>query len=154
MDPRSQTKLDCWRHWANGCWSRCCGIWELPEPIWIAVNLAGSQLNPSVVQSLLSLLDDSGVDPTRLVVEVREKSLTRSPTRRWRGIVDLTEAGIRVFFDDFGSGPSSLTTLGRLPVAGIKLDKSFTDTIDDASGPGGGSPRRCLNWRCPSGWRR
>ena len=108
---------------------------ELPEPIWIAVNLAGSQLNPSVVQSLLSLLDDSGVDPTRLVVEVREKSLTRSPDSALEGIVDLTEAGIRVFFDDFGSGPSSLTTLGRLPVAGIKLDKSFTDTIDDASGP-------------------
>lgn len=108
---------------------------RLPPHLWIAVNLAGSQLNPTVVHGLLKLLAESGVDARRLVVEVREKSLTRSPDSVLEGIADLTEAGIRVFFDDFGSGPSSLTTLGRVPVAGIKLDKSFTDTIDDAGGP-------------------
>lgn len=59
---------------------------RLPPHLWIAVNLAGSQLNPTVVHGLLKLLAESGVDARRLVVEVREKSPDPAPRiRSWKG---------------------------------------------------------------------
>jgi diguanylate cyclase (GGDEF)-like protein/PAS domain S-box-containing protein len=104
--------------------------------LWVAVNMAGSQLTPAVVAALLRRLDDAGVDPTRLVVEVMERSLVRSPDSAVVGLQDLADAGVRVFFDDFGTGQSSMTRLGELPIAGLKLHRSFTEALTEQSSAG------------------
>ena len=88
------------------------------------------------VAALLRRLDEAGVDPARLVVEVMERSLLRSPDSAVVGLRDLADAGVRVFFDDFGTGQSSMTRLGELPIAGLKLHRSFTESLTEQSGPG------------------
>jgi EAL domain-containing protein (putative c-di-GMP-specific phosphodiesterase class I) len=117
-----------------------------PE-LWVAVNMAGSQLTPAVVAALLRRLDEAGVDPARLVVEVMERSLLRSPDSAVVGLRDLADAGVRVFFDDFGTGQSSMTRLGELPIAGLKLHRSFTESLTEQSGPAGGLPEHWPTWR-------
>ncbi len=102
---------------------------DLPEDIWVAVNMAGSQLTPPAVAAWLTQMRDSSVDPRRLVIEVTEASLTRAPTRTVRALEDLHDAGVRVVFDDFGRGHTSLTAMSALPISGIKLDQSFTRRV-------------------------
>ena len=109
---------------------------KMEPELWVAVNMAGSQLTPAVVAALLRRLDEAGVDPARLVVEVMERSLLRSPDSAVVGLRDLADAGVRVFFDDFGTGQSSMTRLGELPIAGLKLHRSFTESLTEQSGPG------------------
>lgn len=109
---------------------------QMEPELWVAVNMAGSQMTPAVVASLLRRLDAANVDPSRLVVEVMERSLVHSPDSAVIGLQDLADAGVRVFFDDFGTGQSSMTRLGELPIAGLKLHRSFTESLTEQSGPG------------------
>ncbi len=99
----------------------------------VAVNLAG--LLPADIDFLPvvnAIVDDSGLPPARLVLELVETSLVALPPHARAAMDQLVERGIRFAVDDFGTGYSSLGRLKELPAQTVKVDRTFvTDVADD-----------------------
>lgn len=102
----------------------------------IAVNVSSAQLStPEFVVELLAALDQSGLSPDRLLLEITETSVLRDVERVIPRLAALRTLGVRVAVDDFGTGYSSLAYLSRLPLDVLKIDKSFVDRVlSDAQG--------------------
>jgi diguanylate cyclase (GGDEF)-like protein len=118
---------------------RQVGEWQgrLPDgrSLHLSVNLSPVQLErPTLAADLLQVLDRTGFDPTRLVVEITESALVDD-----RSAVPQLEAiraqGVRVALDDFGTGYSSLRYLTQLPIDILKLDRCFVTELN-------GDPKR------------
>ncbi|HUP73482.1 MAG TPA: EAL domain-containing protein [Acidimicrobiales bacterium] len=96
----------------------------------LSVNVSGRQLDhDGIIDDVRHALDDSGLDPSRLIIEVAETALmriTHETARRLRGIRHL---GVRIAVDDFGTGYSSLAYLQQVPVDCLKIDRMFTNAI-------------------------
>jgi EAL domain-containing protein (putative c-di-GMP-specific phosphodiesterase class I) len=75
----------------------------------------------------MAVLDDCGLDPCLLTLELTEGILIRDVTRACRHLAGLRQLGVRVALDDFGTGYSSLSYLAALPADSIKLDRSFVN---------------------------
>lgn len=96
--------------------------WELS----LSVNFAGPQfLESGMVDYLLEMIDDEGLEPRHLVVEITESTALANFTQASDVLGRMRRAGLRVVLDDFGTGYSSLSCLHELPITGIKLDCSF-----------------------------
>ena len=110
---------------------------EIP-PLPIAVNLSVRQLtNGAPVERIQELLDESGVSPDLLELEVTE-SVMMDDAETIIGILhQLRALGLKIAIDDFGTGYSSLSYLRRLPITALKVDRSFVDGVttsaDDAA---------------------
>jgi EAL domain-containing protein (putative c-di-GMP-specific phosphodiesterase class I) len=70
-------------------------------------------------------LDDAGLDPRRLELEVTEDVATEDTETTRRVLAALRKLGVRLAIDDFGTGQSSLGRLHALPFATLKIDGSF-----------------------------
>ncbi len=105
----------------------------LPEelgPVYVSVNVAARQLSgPDFVQEVRGVLDATGLEPWRLVIEVTESSIVENVDQARLTLAELQGLGIRVAVDDFGTGYSSLSYLANLPIDILKLDKSFVDGV-------------------------
>jgi diguanylate cyclase (GGDEF)-like protein len=100
------------------------------EDFVVSVNVSARQLFGTQLQDdVLSALDESGLDPRHLVLEIIESQVMTDLRAALRQFATLKELGVRIAIDDFGSGYSSLGHLQELPVDFLKLDKSFTDNI-------------------------
>ena len=109
-------------------------IWqkEIPadEPISLGVNLSARQLrHPNIVRDVADALDDSGLPPSRLILEITESVLMIDTTATLNRLFQLKSLGIRLAIDDFGTGYSSFAYLRRFPVDILKIDKSFVDGV-------------------------
>lgn len=105
--------------------------------LYIAVNLSPLQVRDgSIVEVVRSALEDSGVPPSRLMLEITEGVLVDNPDEMVRRIEDLHGLGVRVALDDFGSGYSNLGYLQRFPLDKLKIDRSFVTALG-ASANGG-----------------
>ncbi len=94
--------------------------------IGIAVNLsARSLLDAQLVRRVRQALDDVGVEPRWLTLELTESSIVADPARSSAIMRALTDIGVRLALDDFGTGYSSMTRLKALPIHEVKIDKSF-----------------------------
>jgi len=94
--------------------------------IYVAVNLSPLQVRDrSIVETVRSALADSGVAPSRLMLEITEGVLIDNPDEMVKRIEDLHKLGVRVALDDFGSGYSNLGYLQRFPLDKLKIDRSF-----------------------------
>jgi diguanylate cyclase (GGDEF)-like protein len=92
----------------------------------VALNLSGRQIRqPRLVEELVAILDETGVDPTGLCIEITESSLMEDTTEVAAILGQLHELGIRLAVDDFGTGYASLLYLRRFPVDVLKLDRRF-----------------------------
>ncbi|MEI6620730.1 MAG: PAS domain S-box protein [Actinomycetes bacterium] len=103
---------------------------RLPDPLHIAVNVSASTLTGmGYAELVVEALAEFGADPSRLILEVTETALlvVTKPIRDAMG--RLADFGIRWYADDFGTGYSSIANLRDLPIAGLKLDMSFTAGI-------------------------
>jgi len=99
-------------------------------PFTIAVNVSPRQLrNPGFCDRTLEILEDAGLDPHLLELEVTEGAVMADP-EGVRQILDrLRATGIRIAVDDFGTGYSSLGYLSRLPLDRLKIDRSFIQNV-------------------------
>jgi EAL domain-containing protein (putative c-di-GMP-specific phosphodiesterase class I) len=70
-------------------------------------------------------LNDSGLDPTRLTLEITETVMMINAELAEQRLIELKQLGLRIALDDFGTGYSSLAYLSRFPVDVIKMDRSF-----------------------------
>jgi diguanylate cyclase (GGDEF)-like protein/PAS domain S-box-containing protein len=109
-------------------------IWqkEIPadEPIALNVNLSGRQLrHPNIVRDIADALDDSGLLPSRLILEITESVLMIDTAATLNRLFQLKSLGVRLAVDDFGTGYSSFAYLRRFPVDILKIDKSFVDGV-------------------------
>jgi len=97
----------------------------------LAVNLASTHLRERGLPTLIALaLERHGVPATALEIEVTESILLADPEIAVRIALELREMGIQLSIDDFGTGYSSMGYLKRLPLAALKIDRSFVRDID------------------------
>jgi diguanylate cyclase (GGDEF)-like protein/PAS domain S-box-containing protein len=108
---------------------------EHPElgSLSVSVNLSARQLiRPELVEVVRSALAQSGLEPSRLCLELTESVLLDDARASARALSDLKALGVRIGVDDFGTGYSSLTYLQRFPVDTLKVDRSFVDGVSMA----------------------
>jgi EAL domain-containing protein (putative c-di-GMP-specific phosphodiesterase class I) len=91
----------------------------------ISVNVSQRQLaHVSLVKLVRRVLDETGLPPESLELEVRESELVRNPELAIERLGELRRLGLRIALDDFGSGESRLAHLYRYPLDSIKIDGS------------------------------
>jgi diguanylate cyclase (GGDEF)-like protein/PAS domain S-box-containing protein len=96
----------------------------------VAVNLSARQLqDPSLLESMRGMLDDTGLDPAALVIEITESVMMRDMDTAIKRLHELKALGVQLAIDDFGTGYSSLNYIRRFPVDILKIDKSFIDGV-------------------------
>jgi diguanylate cyclase (GGDEF)-like protein len=92
----------------------------------IAVNVSPRQFrHGGFFDHVHQALAESGIAPSRLVLEITEGVLLHNPEQAQALLVSLQQLGVRISVDDFGTGYSSLSYLKRLPLASLKIDRSF-----------------------------
>ena len=105
---------------------------ECPQegPLSVCVNVSVIQLNSvTFVQDVLGIVDDVGLPPETLVLELTESMLLEDAAMVSAKLEALRRKGIRIAIDDFGTGYSSLSYLRRLPVDILKIAKPFVDDL-------------------------
>ncbi len=105
--------------------------------IKISVNLSTRDLlDQDLTRKLENVLQQYGVPPGAIVLEITESAMMDDPDRALQTLASLHRLGLRLSIDDFGTGYSSLAYLKRLPVDELKIDKSFVmkmeSDLDDA----------------------
>lgn len=95
----------------------------------VTINIAPADLtDPSFSRHLDQSLAAAGIDPSKIVLEITERSVVDHESSI-AAIAKLRERGYGVFIDDFGTGYSNLAALHRLGVDGIKIDRAFTHSV-------------------------
>ncbi|MEV7811726.1 MULTISPECIES: putative bifunctional diguanylate cyclase/phosphodiesterase [Streptomyces] len=108
-------------------WRERHGEQRAAGPLRINVNLSPCQLShPGLVQDTVDILERTGVTPDALCLEVTESALIGADDDLLKPLRRLAEMGVDIALDDFGTGYSNLANLRRLPVSVLKLDRSFT----------------------------
>jgi diguanylate cyclase (GGDEF)-like protein/PAS domain S-box-containing protein len=108
----------------------CCDASHWPPHIRIAVNLSALQFrNGDLVDIVQSALDEHGLPPQRLELEITEALVLDRGERVLSTLRTLRAMGIRISMDDFGTGYSSLSYLRSFPFDKIKIDRSFVSNL-------------------------
>lgn len=111
--------------------------WRRQHPslrIW--VNVSAVQFKRSDwVDTVVAALDDTGLDPGALELEITESLILQSVTGTSTNLFDLRALGVGIAIDDFGTGYSSLSYLHKLPVTTLKIDQSFVREIGHTAAP-------------------
>jgi diguanylate cyclase (GGDEF)-like protein len=102
-----------------------------PRPHKVAVNLSPVQLmQPDIVAMIRDTLEQTGLAPHRLEIEITESTLIADLERTAAILREMQKLGVSVAMDDFGVGYSSLATLRAFPFNKIKIDCSFMSEFD------------------------
>jgi len=97
----------------------------------LTVNLSSAQLRQaSIVREVAEALDSTGLDPSRLTLEITETVLMDVSTSNLERLTALKKAGVGLAVDDFGTGYSSLQYLRRFPIDWLKMAKFFVDGVE------------------------
>jgi len=108
-----------------------------PDDLYVAVNLSPLQVRDrTIVEIVRSALEETGVSPSRLMLEITEGVLIDNPEEMLKRIEDLHRLGVRIALDDFGSGYSNLGYLQRFPLDKLKIDRSFVTALGKSSNGG------------------
>jgi diguanylate cyclase (GGDEF)-like protein len=118
--------------WVIGHATAQCALW--PGDVGVAVNISARDFRANDLGRLVeNALTSSGLDPSRLEIEVTETAVIEERDIAHRVLSDLAAKGIAIALDDFGTGYSSLSYLNALPFTKLKIDRSFV--ADIASNP-------------------
>jgi len=103
------------------------------DALSVSVNVSTRQLGSTdLVDVVRAALEDSGIEPRRLCLEITETAMMADPAAIGETLCALKALGVRLAVDDFGVGHASLRQLrALLPVDTLKIDKSFVDGITD-----------------------
>jgi len=97
----------------------------------IAVNISAIEFHgEGFLAGVCNILDETGLDPRRLEIEITESGLVQDTAPTTEILRALKALGIQIAIDDFGTGYSSLSYLRRFPVDTLKIDQSFVRDID------------------------
>ncbi|MEO6340129.1 MAG: EAL domain-containing protein [Caulobacteraceae bacterium] len=106
----------------------CADAVHWPKHVRVAVNFSPKQfvLGKSVVDEIMAVLSETGLEPGRLEVEITESTIMEAKDALAQ-LQQISDAGVRISLDDFGTGYSSLSYLRQFPVDKIKIDRSFAE---------------------------
>ncbi|CAM2904928.1 bifunctional diguanylate cyclase/phosphodiesterase [Skermania piniformis] len=106
------------------------GIAPDQDGLKISVNLSARQLDqPDLVDRIAAILEQTGLPPCRLVLEMTEGVLMENTDSTLQILNQIRNLGIRLAIDDFGTGYSSLSYLHQFPVDILKIDRSFVQDL-------------------------
>lgn len=121
--------------WVMETACRQARAWELSgNGVRVAINLSPSQLHSGdLAHAVAALLKATGLTPSLLELEVTEDILLHDESRVLDMFKRIQQLGVRVLFDDFGTGYASLSYLKKFPLDGLKIDRSFVlDLLADS----------------------
>ena len=103
----------------------------------LAINLSLKQLqDEKFADTAARLLADSGLDLHRIEFELTETAILMNAEQTYESMTALSQLGVSFSLDDFGTGYSSFAHMQRLPIAALKIDRSFVHNLptnnDDA----------------------
>ena len=112
--------------------------WQRMSPTYrslsLSVNLSSRQIaQPDLIERIRRVLDDSGIDPHCLKLEITESVVMENAEAATLMFKQLRALGVQLSIDDFGTGYSSLSYLHRFPVNYLKIDKSFVGRMSEAN---------------------
>ena len=117
-----------------GAWvlrEACLTAAQWPQHLFVSVNLSPLQFRGAQThQQVRAALDNSGLSPQRLELEITESTLLKQGPVVRATLEQLAAEGITVALDDFGTGYSSLAYLRTLSIGRIKVDRSFVDDVE------------------------
>jgi diguanylate cyclase (GGDEF)-like protein len=103
-------------------------------PFALHVNVSARQLHRrDLVDDIGKTLADTGLPADRVTLEITETGLGQDADTGIEQLRSLSRLGVHLAIDDFGTGYSSLAYLRRMPVDVLKIDKTFTDELADAT---------------------
>lgn len=92
----------------------------------VAINLSARQFSSNELEGQLrAVLDDTGIDPSLLELELTESMLMQDPDAAATQLERIRGFGVRLSVDDFGTGYSSLSYLSRFALDALKVDRAF-----------------------------
>ena len=105
------------------------------QALSMTVNISPRQLdNPDFAQELQRVLEETGIQPRSLCLELTESALMSRTTDIAGMLTRIRSMGVYVAMDDFGTEHSSLARLRDLPVEVLKIDRSFIDGLPSEAG--------------------
>ena len=97
-----------------------------PDELSVAVNLSAAHFrSEAVIATVAAALEESGLRPDRLEIEITESMMIENSERALASLHQLRNLGTRISMDDFGTGYSSLAYLRNFRFDKIKIDQSF-----------------------------
>ncbi|EJC83186.1 diguanylate cyclase (GGDEF) domain-containing protein [Rhizobium leguminosarum bv. trifolii WSM2297] len=118
---------------ALGFWvlrEACRTACKWPEHTFVAVNVSPAQLRrPNFAEEVFAVLEESGLPPSRLELELTESSLIEDNSDVYSVLKSLRSQGVQISLDDFGTGFSCLSHLMRFDIDRIKIDRSFVSLL-------------------------
>ncbi len=106
----------------------------LPGGLSVAVNVSPNQFRSAgIVSEVRKALTETGMAPSRLILEVTESVILSSETIASTVFGQLQELGVQLSLDDFGTGYSSLSYLQRFDFSKVKIDRSFVASMEHGS---------------------
>ena len=97
---------------------------------YMSVNLSANNLkNPNLAKNIKEIVNQTELEPGRLWLEITEQASAPDDVNVIEVLKELRSFGINIYLDDFGTGYSALNYLARFPVDGLKIDRSFVNTI-------------------------
>lgn len=101
----------------------------------IAVNVSAKEfLGKDFLDEVRTILDDTGLEPNLLEIEVTESGLMHDMQQTTATLYALNDIGVQIAIDDFGTGYFSLSNLWNFPIDTLKIDQSFVQNVDGDSG--------------------
>ncbi len=107
------------------------------KDVYVAVNISPYQMRDrGLVGLVAAVIADTGITPSRVMLEVTEGVLIENPDEAKERLEQLRALGVKIALDDFGSGYSSLSYLRRFPIDKLKIDKEFVGPLGRSSDGG------------------
>jgi len=114
--------------------AQCCSWRDQGLTMQVAVNMSANTLKElDLPEKIGELVDEYGLKPSQIVLEVTETALMQELTKSLDTLTRLRMKGFHLSIDDFGTGYSSLVQLHRAPFSEIKIDRSFIMEMDNDS---------------------
>ena len=95
---------------------------KLPK---VTINISAMQFNSGFITTVKEVLDQSGIDPSRLQFELTEGAIITDIAGTIAALQELKKLGVELSIDDFGTGYSPLSYLSRFPLDELKIDRRF-----------------------------
>ena len=107
---------------------------HVPAETFVSVNVSAREIQSlGFVDGVKAVLAESGLDPTRLVLEITETALLKANPTTVATLEAVRALGVRTVIDDFGTGYFSLSHLRQFPVDALKIAKEFVQETDAGS---------------------
>ena len=109
-------------------WSRSYSSFQ---NLTLSINISGKQItHPAFYSRVIKIIEQTGVNPSRINFEITENSIIEDTSVILEMIKLLSQLGINLQLDDFGTGQSSIGYLQRFPLDAIKIDRAFIKKLD------------------------